>query len=170
MATEVKKTEKPWQELSSDEKLQRRIEAWLAAPGIEFVSLQAEADYKARINNFLDAITLRNIPHHVPVMPNLGSFAQSYYGYAEKDMIYDADKVSDASTRATLEFQLDMQVSTSTTLNGRVSDILDYKQYNWPGHGVPDDGEFQFIEDEYLKAEATSFPHPTSTATLTSRT
>jgi len=153
MVPEVNRTEKTWQELTPDERLQRRIEAWLAAPGIEFVSSQAEAEYKARISNFLDAITLRKTPHHVPVMPNLGSFAQRYYGYTEKDMIYDPDKVSDASMRATLEFQIDMQVSTSTTLNGRVSDILDYKQYNWPGHGVPDDGEFQFIEDEYLKAD-----------------
>ena len=97
MATDVKKTEKPWGELTPDERLQRRIEGWLASPGIEFVSAQAEADYKARINNFLDAITLRRIPHHVPVMPNLGTFAQRCYGYTEKDMIYDPDKVSDAS-------------------------------------------------------------------------
>ncbi len=153
MATEVKKAEKPWQEMTPDEKLQRRIDAWLAAPGINFVSAQAEADYKARINNYLDAITLRKMPHHVPVMPNLGSFAQHHYGYTEKDMMYDPDKMSDASMRATLEFQIDMQIGTSTTLNGRVADILDYKQYNWPGHGVPDDGEFQFIDDEYLKAD-----------------
>ena len=153
MSTEAVKTERPWEELSPDEKLEKRIEAWLAAPGIEFVSPQAKADYEARINNFLDAITLRKTPHHVPVMPNLGSFARHYYGYTEKDMIYDPDKVSEASSRATLEFQLDMQVNTTTTLNGPVSDILEYRQYNWPGHGVPDDGEFQFIEDEYLKAE-----------------
>lgn len=153
MATRVKKAEKPWQELTPDGKLEKRIEAWLAAPGVEFVSPQAEANYKARINNFLDAVTLRTTPHHVPVLPNLGSFAQHYYGYTEKDMMYDPDKISDASTRATLEFQLDMQISTSTTLNGRVADILDYKQYNWPGRGVPDDGEFQFIEGEYLKED-----------------
>ena len=153
MTTDAKEMETPWQELTPDEKLQRRIEAWLVAPGIEFTSPQAEADYRARINNFLDAITLRKTPHHVPVMPNLGSFAQRYYGYTEKDMIYDPDKVSDCSIRATLEFQLDMQISTTTTLNGRVADILDYKQYSWPGHGVPDDGEFQFIEGEYLKAD-----------------
>jgi len=153
MVPKANGTDKPWQRLTPDEKLQKRMDAWLAAPEIEFVSARAEADYKARTNNFLDAITLRKIPHHVPVMPNLGSFAPHCYGYTEKDMIYDPDKVSDASMRATLEFQLDMQISTGTTLNGRVADIVDYKQYNWPGHGVPDEGEFQFIEDEYVKAD-----------------
>jgi hypothetical protein len=149
----AKETGRSWGELTPEERLKRRIDAWLAAPGLEFASAQAEEEYKARINNFLDAVTLRKTPHHVPVMPNLGSFVQRQYGYTEKDMIYDPDKVSDASIRATLEFQIDMQVSTTTTLNGPVSDILNYKQYNWPGHGVPDDGEFQFIEDEYLKAD-----------------
>ena len=151
MAVEAKTTEKTWQELTPDEKLEKRIQAWLTAPGLEFVSPQAEAEYKARINRFLDAITLRKIPDRVPVMPGLGSFAQQYYGYTQKDMIYDPDKVNDASTKATLEFQIDTQISTSTTQIGKVMDILDYKQYNWPGHGVPDDGEFQFIEGEYLK-------------------
>src|SRR5690606_20408007 len=93
----------------------------------------------------------RKIPDQVPVMPNLGAFAQRYYGYTEKDMMYDPEKVNDVSMKATLEFQINMQISAATTLNGRVMDILDYKQYNWPGHGVPDDGEFQFLEGEYVK-------------------
>ena len=66
-------------------------------------------------------------------------------------MMYDADKVNDSSTKATLEFQIDMQISTAENRMGKVMDILDYKQYNWPGHGMPDDGEAQFIEGEYLR-------------------
>lgn len=152
MAVETRTTEKSWQEMTPDEKLQKRIDAWLAAP-INFVSAQAEADYKARIDRFLDAVTLRKVPDRVPVMPNLGGFAQHYYGYTQKDMMYDPDKVNDVSMRATLEFQVDTQISGTTTQVGRVMDILDYKQYNWPGHGVPDDGEFQFIEMETLKED-----------------
>ncbi len=152
MATKTKTTEKSWQELTPDEKLQRRIDAWLAVP-INFVSAQAEKDYNARINNWLDATTLRKIPHHVPVMPNLGTFAQRYCGHTEKDMLYDPDKVNESSMKATLEFQIDMQISTAEIRFGKVMDILNYKQYNWPGHGVPDDGESQYIEAEWLKAD-----------------
>src|SRR3989338_362667 len=110
MAIDIKTTEKSWQEMTPDEKLQKRIDAWLAAP-IEFVSPQAEADYKARIKRFLDAATLRKIPDRVPVMPNLGGFVQHYYGFTQKDMMYDPDKVNDASMKATLEFQIDGQIS-----------------------------------------------------------
>jgi|WetSurMetagenome_2_1015567.scaffolds.fasta_scaffold380799_2 hypothetical protein len=60
MAMTSKEEERSWGELTSEERLQRRIDAWLAAPGLEFASAQAEAEYKARINNFLDAVTLRN--------------------------------------------------------------------------------------------------------------
>ena len=152
MAIQTKTTEKPWQEMTPDEKLQKRIDAWLSTP-INFVSAQAEKDYKARINNFLDAITLRKIPHHVPVIPGLSSFAEHYYGYTQKDMMYDPDKVSAVSMKATLEFQIDTQINAELTANGRVMDILDNKTQKWPGHGVPDDGEFQTIEGEYLKAD-----------------
>ncbi|MBI4188778.1 MAG: uroporphyrinogen decarboxylase, partial [Chloroflexi bacterium] len=152
MATTTKTTEKSWQEMTPGEKLERRIKAWLATP-INFESAQAEADYKSRVNRWLDAVTLRKVPDHVPVMPNLGTFAQRYYGYTQKDMMYDPDKVNDASMKATLEFQIDTQIDAGVTANGRVMDILDYKTQKWPGHGVPDDGEFQTIEGEYLKAD-----------------
>lgn len=152
MVTETKKTEKSWPELTPDEKLQKRIDAWLAAPGIEFASPQAEADYKARLNRFVDAVTLRKVPDRVPVMPNLGGFAQHYYGYTEKDMMYDPDKANEVSTRATLEFQIDTAIGAGG-LNGRLLDIMDAKQYNWPGHGTPDDGELQFLEGDYMRED-----------------
>lgn len=151
MAVRVETTEKTWEEMTPDEKLQKRIDAWLAQP-IDFVSAKAEADYKARINRFLDAITLRKVPDRVPVLPGMGPFAQHYYGHTQKDMLYDADKVNDASMKATLEFQTDQQISCAENRIGEVMDILNYKQYNWPGHGVPDDGEAQFIEGEYMSA------------------
>ncbi|MEK7354196.1 MAG: uroporphyrinogen decarboxylase family protein, partial [Chloroflexota bacterium] len=140
-----------WKEMTPDEKLQKRIDAWLAEP-INFVSAQAEADYKARINRFLDAVTLRKIPDRVPVMPGLGAFAQHYYGYTQKDMMYDPDKANEVSMKATLEFQIDVQITVGDRV-GLVMDIIVNKNNRWPGHGVPDDGETQFLEAENLKAD-----------------
>lgn len=150
MATQTKKAETPWNELTPDEKLQKRIDAWLAAPDIKFVSPQAEADYRARINRFLDAVTLRKMPDRVPVMPNLGGFIQEYYGCSEKDMFYNPDKTNEASLKATLEFQIDTQINVGGQ-DGRLMEILDAKQYNWPGHGIPEDGEYQFLEGDYMR-------------------
>ena len=37
---------------------------------------------------------------------------------------------------------------------GRVYDLLDYRLYKWPGHGLPTDAEgIQFVEGEYMKAD-----------------
>jgi hypothetical protein len=37
---------------------------------------------------------------------------------------------------------------------GRVYELIDYKQYLWPGHGLPADAEtYQFVEAEYMMAD-----------------
>ena len=153
MATDTKKTEKSWQEMTPDEKLQKRIDAWLAAPGIEFASSQARTEYKARINRFLDAATLRKVPDRVPVLAELGNFIGRYYGYTSYDMMYNAEKVVEVAMKATQEFQLDTQIGAAGARPGKVMDILDEKQYLWPGHGIPVNSDMQFKEEEWMKAD-----------------
>src|SRR3990172_12376249 len=92
--------------LSPDEKMDRRFDAWLAAEGISFASKEAERDYKARVKRFADAIRLKK-PDRVPLNPSFGGFAAGYYGYTEKDMMYDADKSADVALRSTVEFPCD---------------------------------------------------------------
>jgi len=36
---------------------------------------------------------------------------------------------------------------------GPLLDMVDFKQIRWPGHGVSPDHSFQFVEEEYMKAE-----------------
>ena len=152
MATQVKITEKPWQELSPDEKLERRLEAWLYPPGVKFASSEAEAGYRARVTRLIDAIRLKKTPDRVPVLPGLGEFAITYYGYTQRDIMYDVDKCIDVAMKATQEFDLDQRIVPFQRL-GKVLELLDSKTYRWPGHGVPLDGEAQFIEGEYMKAD-----------------
>ncbi|MCU0596561.1 MAG: uroporphyrinogen decarboxylase, partial [Desulfobacterota bacterium] len=40
-----------------------------------------------------------------------------------------------------------------TIVPGKVLDILDLKLYEWPGHGVSHEREYQYVEAEYMKAE-----------------
>jgi uroporphyrinogen-III decarboxylase len=37
--------------------------------------------------------------------------------------------------------------------SGNVLEILDYKLYRWPGHGVPSHEPYQCVEDEYMRAD-----------------
>ncbi|MFC1949350.1 uroporphyrinogen decarboxylase family protein [Chloroflexota bacterium] len=155
MTSEMETTEKSWQELSSDEKLEKRLQAWLSAPDIEFASAEAEADYKARATRIMDAILLRKEPDRVPVMPSLGGLAAAYCGYTQKDMLYDVDKNIEVATKCTLEFQFDVKISAGGAgmSQGEVGETLDERLYNWPGHGVDDENTFQFNEGEYMKAD-----------------
>jgi uroporphyrinogen-III decarboxylase len=37
--------------------------------------------------------------------------------------------------------------------SGKIFEILDYKLYRWPGHGVPPTTPYQAVESEYMKAD-----------------
>jgi hypothetical protein len=143
-----------WQSLSADQKLEKRIQAWLSPPDVTFVSPQAEADYKARAQRLIDAMQLRK-PDRVPIVPSLGGLAAAYCGYTHKDMMYDADKAIEVANRCTLEFQFDTKISAGGAglSVGRVGELLDDRLYSWPGHGVADDNTFQFNEGEYMLAD-----------------
>ena len=143
-----------WEELTPDEKLSRRLQAWVATDDINFVSSQAESEYKARINRILAAIQMKQ-PDRVPIIPSLGGLAAAYCGYTQKDMMYDADKAIEVATKCTLDFQFDIKIGAGGAglSVGRVGEALDDRLYTWPGHGVSDDNTFQFNEGEYMKAD-----------------
>lgn len=146
------RTEISWKALSPEQKLERRLAAWLSPPGIRYATPQAEADYKARVSRFTDAIQLKQTPDRVPVSGRLGGFAANYCGYTEKDIMYDVDKAIDVATKCTLDFQFDERIAGSTP-SGSVYDILDYRLYTWPGRGLAADGELQYNEGEYMKED-----------------
>lgn len=146
------KTETEWKSLSPDEKMNRRFEAWLAAPGIEFVSPQAEKDYKTRVRRFTDAMRLKKTPDRVPVSPNLANFAPAYCGYTDLDLMTDPNKAVEVAMRCTVDFQLDAVLAVGG-YPARSLEILDWKLFNWPGHGVSENAGYQFLEGEYMTAD-----------------
>ncbi len=151
MATQVEAKEKSWESLTSDEKLERRLTAWRSAEGIEFATPEAKRDYKARAKSYADAIRLK-IPDRIPIVSNIGGFASAYYGYTNKDMMYDVDKAVDVMMRGTLEFQVDTKVTAGGSA-GLICETMDVKMYSWPGHDLPDDEGLQFRDIEYMKAD-----------------
>lgn len=142
MATQVKAADKPWQGLTPEEKLQRRLEAWLSPPGIRFASLEAKAAYEERVTNMIDAMRLKKTPARVPIVPALGAFAEAHCGYSFKEVMYDVDKAIDMVNRCTLEFRIDTKVASNVPI-GRAIDAVDFRVWIWPGHGLPDDADGQ---------------------------
>ena len=145
--------EKQWEEMSPDEKQEAMFQKWLSAPDIEFVSPEAEKLYKARITLFKDAIQLKKVPDRVPVFANVGFFPAIYSGFTAQDAMYDYDKLHAAWKKYVLDFEPDAHLGAGIPGSGRVLDILDYKLYAWPGHGVSPNYSYQCREGEYMTAD-----------------
>jgi hypothetical protein len=144
---------KPWQEMSADEKLEHRLDAWKKPP-VSFVSSEAEQAYAARVQRLIDAIRLEKEPDRVPVPLLLSEmYPLTWAGLSAHDGMYDFSRASRAFLDFTTEFQPDALVNPAiATVPGRVLDLIGYRPYSWPGHGVSDDAYVQYNEKEWMTA------------------
>jgi hypothetical protein len=149
---------KKWEEMSSDEKQEAQFQKLLAPKDPEgndlrFQRPKAEADYKASINRIKDAIQLKKTPDRVPVtlLPSMFPFINA--GMTIQEAMYDYDKTVAAFRKFILEFQPDMHIGAAQAGPGKFYEILDYKLYSWPGHGVKPEHSYQCNEGEYMTAD-----------------
>lgn len=142
--------DKEWNGLSAEAKLERRLKSWMASEGIDFISSEAERAYRERASRIKDAIQLK-VPDRVPVIPAIGFFPAYYAAITIQEAMYDYDKACQAWGKYTLDFAPDVHFSPPAT--AKVYDIIDYKSYLWPGHGVGPNMPFQYVEGEYMKAD-----------------
>jgi uroporphyrinogen-III decarboxylase len=108
--------------------------------------------YQEREQRVLDVVALRK-PDRVPLGVTFGFFPARYCGYTMADMMYDPDKVWEANLKTIRDFQPDQAWNPFANCRGAMLDILDFKQFQWPGRQLPVDLPFQFVEAEYMKAE-----------------
>jgi hypothetical protein len=144
--------EKKTEDLLRTEKQEEMFTKWLSPQGVEFVSPEAERSYKERVTRIKDAIQLKKLPDRVPVFPLIGNFPANYVGLTVRDMMYDYEKLAMAFKKYVLDFAPDAHAGAVGPGPGRLFDILDYKLYAWPGHGVSPNHSYQCIEGEYMKA------------------
>jgi hypothetical protein len=142
-----------WEEMSAVEKREARFATWVSAPGVQFQNPESEACYKAAIARFKDALLLAKTPDRVPiVLP--GTFMPGHlYGVTPYEAMYDTDKLASAYKRFLLDYKPDYNVTPFLIGSGKIFDILDYKQYKWPGHGISEASGYQFVEGEYMLPE-----------------
>ncbi|MEM2439974.1 MAG: uroporphyrinogen decarboxylase family protein [Candidatus Bathyarchaeia archaeon] len=138
--------------MSADEKREELFKRWLSPEGVKFASEEAEKAYKERVTRIKDAIEMKE-PDRVPVFPIIGFFPAYYVGLTPYDMMYDYEKLTFAFKKYVLDFEPDAHGGAIGPGPGRFFDILDYKLYAWPGHGVPKESPYQCIEGEYMKAD-----------------
>ncbi len=145
--------DKQWEAMSADEKRASRFDTWLSAAGVQFQNAGTEASYKAAVARFKDALLLEKTPDRVPIIL-LGTFMPGHlYGVTPYEAMYDTDKLASSYKRFLVDYKPDYYVTPALIGSGKIFDILDYRQYRWPGHGIPQESGYQCIEAEYMSAE-----------------
>ena len=149
--------EKKWEEMTPDEKQEALFQRWLSpkdpeGKDLKFQSTQAEKAYKERATRIKDAIQMKKLPDRVPVFALPSFFPVYNAGMTPREVMYDYDKCTMAFKKFMLEFEPDGNLGAVVPGPGKFFEILDYKLYSWPGHGVAPEQSYQCNEGEYMKA------------------
>jgi hypothetical protein len=147
--------EENWAELSPDEKREERFKKWLSPPGVTFSSPQAEKGYKERVIRFIKAFQLKEADR-VPCILPASNYAAYYAGMDLQTVMYDYDKLAEAWMKFFRDFKddLDSYIPPALVPPGKALEIVDYKLYRWPGHGISGNTtSYQCVESEYMKAD-----------------
>jgi hypothetical protein len=118
------------------------------------MDMKPEQLFQERMNRVEDAIQLR-VPDRVPFFLFSGYLPCRYVGMPLQQAHYDRDRYFAACKQLTVDLAPDLYFNAGSPVKtaGAALDALDMKQIRWPGHGIPADSPFQFVEDEYLKAD-----------------
>jgi len=137
----------------ADQKQEQQFDAWLGGKGIPFNSAEAEEAYRERALLIKEAIQLKKVPRRIPICPSAGFFPIQYAGISMYDAMYDYAALTRAWEKYCSDFTPDAYNAPTTIVPGRILDILDLKLGRWPGHGVSEKSEYQYVEKEYMKAD-----------------
>jgi len=134
------------------DKTEEMLELWCSAQGAHFINEEAEEGYKKRARRIADVVQLK-VPDRVPIVPSFGMFPALDNGFTCEEVMFDYDKAHKAWMKTLIDFKPDLYRASSYPFSGRVFEALDYKLLRLPGRGVPANHVFQFVEEEYVKAE-----------------
>lgn len=144
-----------WSELTREQKREERMKDWLAGTGIRFRDAKAEKMYKERAVR-QQKVTMCAIPDRVPVHIPSGNFPAYYSGYNMMRVMNDYEAMERSWLRFMEDFYDDMDsfMGPGFVHSAPAMEIVDYKSYKWPGHGLGEDvNSFQFVEDPIMSAD-----------------
>ena len=104
-----------------------------------------------RTKRLQDALALRQ-PDRIPVQTYFGYMLAKYGGITHEELDSNPDKAQELLEECAVYIQPDAVAATGMWA-AQASIMLGDVQTLWPGHGLPPDKPFQFVEGEYMKAE-----------------
>ena len=140
-----------WTKLTPEQKREKRLNKLLDTTGMSFESPEAEKAYKVRMQRMIDVYNVSE-PDRVPVNLPVGNLPLNMAGIDAYTAMYDHEKALEAIQAFNEKYSAELEYSAGIFyVPGQVLDLLDYKLYAWPGHGLAKDGTtWQFIEGEYM--------------------
>ena len=108
--------------------------------------------YEAKIGRVLDAAALR-VPDRVPVFGPYQKYPYTFAGLDMRTAMNDYAAARAACHAFQAHFAPDLDFGPILAYPAQVMDTLGYRAFKWPGHGVPDEAMYQYVEAEYMKAE-----------------
>jgi hypothetical protein len=105
-----------------------------------------------RIKRAKDAAAL-GVPDRVPVFGPYQKYPYAFAGVSLKEAMNDYARARAACHTFLDYFQPDLDFGPVLAYPARAMEILGWKAFKWPGHGLPDDVIYQYVEAEYMKGE-----------------
>jgi len=120
---------------------------------MEIQPTEAQAAYDARWNRVMDCVRLRT-PDRMPIGFQPTFWLAKYGNVTCKELMYNYEGTAAIAERALREFEPDVtSPMVLAVASGQVLEKADFKQLQWPGHGVGDNQPFQYIDREYMQAD-----------------
>ena len=112
---------------------------------------EAKAAFNQRWGRIMDLVEGRT-PDRMPVAFYATFWMAKYGGISCRQLMYDYDKTRALGEQATRELDPDVVSSAMVAgvTYGPSLEAMDFKQLQWPGHGVGDFQPYQYLDREYM--------------------
>jgi hypothetical protein len=143
-----------WAQLTPAQKREYRLNRFLNPPNANFVGPEAEKAYKIRAQRYVDAFNVKE-PDRVPVNLPVGELPNLLHGVSMHTAMYNIEKAIEACKAFNKKYAEELEYYAAPfAAPGKAMEILDYKLYAFPGHGLSINAPgYQFVEGEYMKLE-----------------
>jgi len=143
-----------WAQMTPAQKREYRLNQFLNPTNIKFINPEAARAYKVRAQRTVDAFNVKE-PDRVPVSLPVGSLPLNLAGVTMHEAMYDIEKAIQACKVFNEKHSAELEYfAFPMAAPGKALEILDYRLYAWPGHGLALNAPgYQFVEGEYMKVE-----------------
>jgi hypothetical protein len=141
-----------WTAMTPEQKRAFRLDHFRrSGEGVQFVSPVAAKAYEVRVKRLFDVYNLRK-PDRVPLNISAGNLPLTMAGLKPRAAFYEPARAVEAYMKFNKKYSEELELFAMPMGSaGEVLEMLDYKLYAWPGHGLPEDSPgWQFIEGEYM--------------------